>query len=373
VSNTLERLVDSLNEYFRHHPDAGKEQLKQYASSALGLTPARSLLYNEEVAIRFAKSNSENQLSNTILSLSALRSFDNRPVVLCIARPGWLEFLLMNSTFIKKVSHSSKHLAPDNIKGSINGTDIMRSYNGTPNEPAFFDKLFQIHAAVGWEDNLNRIVKATGSITPVIQRFEPDEAQRLLLLESAKRATEFEASPERDRIEAELRARVLRAKNKIVDEVNRGLSAKERGDKIEEIINDQETRHGLADCIVPLDAGAVLLVDIKTKVMGLNSAPKAYNIDKLLRNLADGHKLFALLFVGIDATSGEVAVRLMSFLDDFLIPRTVVQDHWAGRDSRGVAQFSGALSGLFAPGFERCVDPNRAREFIERLIGLGHS
>lgn len=54
--------------------------------------------------------------------------------------------------------------------------------------------------------------------------------------------------------------------------------------------------------------------DIKTKVMILNSAPKAYNIDKLLEFLAQADTVFMFYFVGImpDKILGQSLVSIFS-------------------------------------------------------------
>ena len=40
--------------------------------------------------------------------------------------------------------------------------------------------------------------------------------------------------------------------------------------------------------------------DVKTKIMILNSNPKAYNLDKMLEFLANYRSVFMFYFVGID-------------------------------------------------------------------------
>ena len=54
----------------------------------------------------------------------------------------------------------------DNIRGSINGSDIMKTLSGIKNEPNNFEELFAIHAEIGFEGNLARLVEATNNISP---------------------------------------------------------------------------------------------------------------------------------------------------------------------------------------------------------------
>ena len=64
-------------------------------------------------------------MSNTVLSLSALQKYDDKPFIVCIVTPDTNYMMLANSTFLKKISHSSQELRVDNIRGSFNGSDIM--------------------------------------------------------------------------------------------------------------------------------------------------------------------------------------------------------------------------------------------------------
>jgi len=40
---------------------------------------------------------------------------------------------MANTTFLKKISHSSHQLRVDNVRGSFLGHDIMREYEGIEN------------------------------------------------------------------------------------------------------------------------------------------------------------------------------------------------------------------------------------------------
>ena len=73
---------------------------------------------------------------------------------------------LANTSFLKKISHSSQQLRENNIRGSFNGSDIVRHFEGIANSPENFDRLFNIHAGVGFEGNLVRLVEATNNISP---------------------------------------------------------------------------------------------------------------------------------------------------------------------------------------------------------------
>ncbi|MDR0529465.1 MAG: hypothetical protein LBG69_07660 [Zoogloeaceae bacterium] len=111
----------------------------------------RSVFYTRDFAIRFCKANSPT-LSNTLLSLSALQKYDDKPFVVCISAPQKNYLFLANSTFLSKISHSSKELRVDNIKGSFNGSDIIRQIDAIANVPENFEVLFGIHQNITFEE-----------------------------------------------------------------------------------------------------------------------------------------------------------------------------------------------------------------------------
>jgi hypothetical protein len=115
-------------------------------------------------------------------------------------------------------------------------------------------------------------------------------------------------------------------------------------------------RHALGDLIFPLPRGRRLIVDIKSKLRGRPSSPKLYNIDRMLRALADGQTVFAALFVGMDLMGQRVTARLVNVFDEALLGATVVQHHWAGRRSRGVTQLRNCPERIFEADFQAHVD-----------------
>ena len=89
----------------------------------------------------------------TVLSLSHLQKYDNIPFLVVLAslnKPN--QIFLANTTLLKKISHSSQDLAIDNIKGSFNGSDIIKSFNDIQNTPDNFETLFAIHESMDWAD-----------------------------------------------------------------------------------------------------------------------------------------------------------------------------------------------------------------------------
>jgi len=100
-----------------------------------------------------------------------------------------VEFLLANTTFLNKISHSSKKLRIDNIRGSFNGSDIIRTFDGIQNSPRNFDQLFGIHMEFTWEENIERLVYQTNAIVPMGIRFEPSEQEKQNILEASRNSS----------------------------------------------------------------------------------------------------------------------------------------------------------------------------------------
>lgn len=109
--------------------------------------------------------------------------------------------------------------------------------------------------------------------------------------------------------------------------------------------------------------------DIKTKVMILNSAPKAYNIDKILEFLSLENSVFMFYFVGI-MPKQIVGQILISMFQNDLRDTTHLLAHWAGRNSRGVTQFSGQTIDLLINTPNNDIDVNKSKEYLQRLIDL---
>lgn len=83
-----------------------KNKLAAAVKEKFNLTVDRKIYYCKDFAIRFSQS-TKRAMSNTILSLSALQKYDDRPVISCAVLPEENYLLLCNSTCLKKISHSS--------------------------------------------------------------------------------------------------------------------------------------------------------------------------------------------------------------------------------------------------------------------------
>src|SRR5262245_20348774 len=90
-------------------PSATKQDLAEKYCTAFAPNRRRSFFIGNGYAIRFSSVKGI-VFSNTVLSLSALRNVDTMPFVVAVDGPNTVTFLLANSSFLSKVSHSSVRL-----------------------------------------------------------------------------------------------------------------------------------------------------------------------------------------------------------------------------------------------------------------------
>lgn len=365
---------------------ADKKKLAEIVKKEFDLVKDRSVYYCEDFAIRFSQSENK-RMSNTVLSLSALQKYDDKPFVVCVVSSKVNYLMLANTTFLKKISHSSQELRVDNIKGSFNGGDIMMEFESLENEPASFERLFAYHSGLSFQDNLERLVESTNGIVGRVQKFEVTERNKQTILGAVDRAISFSGSARYNELKRDLDDRVAKVQGEIaiaafIDNVN------VRGRIIEYLITDNGStlKNQIIDALKnkkPLPQFKtedklgdysrtfpeyVTETDIKTKVLFLDGNPKAYNVDKLLEFLATEKSVYMIYLLGID-DDGSIIARLCSAFDNRLVDATNIIHHWAGRNSRGVAQFIGhALTQILNDKNGTIINKNKAMSFIEELI-----
>lgn len=373
-----------------HAPQHNKQVVEDNVCAHFNLTKDRKVYHNEYFAVRFSYSKSaSDSFSNTVLSLSALEKYDKIPFFVVLVRQSSTNLILLaNTTFLKKISHSSQELSMTNIKGSFNGSDIMRNYDNRQNAPENFDYLFALHQGLDWEDNLSRLVDASSSIQPVNQKFEPTETEKSNIFDSISRASAFVSSKQFNVLEDDLNERCNKCRKEIliashVENTNirgRLIESLITSDDVErqQIINNlhnleaalpsYDTKNGLGDYYREFDNGDTY-TDIKTKVIYLNSNPKAYNIDKFLMQMADSKSVFLFFFIGVNEES-IFKTLLCSVYHGKLIDNTFLQFHWAGRNTRGAAQFNGTAIDemLNEQSFVNDIDTTKSETFLQELL-----
>jgi len=368
----MNKNISELHHFLRKLPKPDKIYTKSEISSLVverfSLKKKRSVFYCAEFAIRFSSVRG-NSFSNGIVSLSTLQKYDHIPFIVCIVRPKTVLLLLANSTFLKKISHSSQQLRIDNVRGTFLGHDILKEYDGIENKVEHFDELFDIHYQFSWEENLLRLVESTNSIVPTGKRFEPNNHEIFNVLKTPEIAKLLSRNDEYLQIGRDLSKLVDDNLEEII-EAGSIDNLNIRGNRIEQIITSAGNLHSLEDFSRTLSLGHEVKVDIKTKILALSSSPKAYNIDKVLKALSAGNTVFSFFFVGIGLEEKRVVTCLVSILDEKILSATRIQFHWAGRNSRGVTQLSGSLESIFESEFSETINIEKAKEFLQSLIDL---
>ena len=385
----MTKLTKKLIDFLRQHDGINdKTKLAKLVLDNFNLTKDRSVYYCKDFVVRFSSSARQN-FGNTVLSLSNLQKFDDRPFIVCLVTPTYNCALLANTTFLKKISHSSQDLRENNIRGSFNGSDIIRDFEGISNVPENFERLFNIHSGLGFEGNLPRLVEATNNITPTGRKFEPNESQKRNIILAPGRAAQFIQSKDAQALKNELDEKVEKFKNEIllaalIENVNvRGriieyLIAGEDERLRQEIVNALQNRtNGIPQFKTENTLGDytkefreyITETDVKTKIMIFDSNPKAYNLDKMLEFLATEKSVFMFYFIGVEP--GKIVnTILVSMFQDRLLSATILLKHWAGRNSRGVSQFEGRAISQLILFPETTLNEENANIFLQRVLEL---
>ena len=352
------------------------------------LTKDRSIFYSKHFAVRFSYSASGG-FSNTVISLSNLQKYDDKPFIVCLVTAKENILYLANTTFLQKVSHSSQELRVDNIRGSINGSDIVKLFERLDNSPENFEKLFNIHAEIGFEGNLERLVEATTNISPSGKKFSISSVAKTVINSAPERAIKFIESEKYSQLKSDLDSKVKKYKNEILiagfienvnirgriieyliagedDELRKSLITALR--KNGSAVPGFKTKNSLGDYIRVFDKYDTS-TDVKTKIMILSSNPKGYNIDKLLEFLAKDKSVFMFYFIGIEPNKIVNQILISMFQLD-LLKSTILLKHWAGRNSRGVTQFEGSTIHKLILSPNNKIDKTESNDFLKTLIEL---
>ena len=350
----------------------------------------RAVYHTDFFAVVYCYSKN-NSFSNVVLSLSKLEKYDHIPCFVVLVKKDLDNVIyLINSTFLDKVSHSSKDLRIDNIRGSLLGSNIRKEIReiGKRNIPDDFDDLFSYHQGFTWADNLERLVESTNNIKPNKVKTELNESELLNLYNSPLRAIKFVDSNDYRTLLDDLRGRCEEVKDAIlvasrIDNVNiRGRlievlitsNPEERRQllhnlsQVEHLLPTYDTKNDLGDYVRRF-SDSDSYTDIKTKVLYLDSNPKAYNIDKFLKCMGMDKSVFMFFFVGINE-KGIVNTVLCSVYHNKLQKTTLLQHHWAGKGTRGAAQFNGKIINelLTEKSFKNIINEEESKLFLKGLL-----
>lgn len=372
------------------HISTKNEMIAAVSSRFAMARDGRALFHTDSFAVVFCYSKNS-AFSNAVLSLSKLEKYDGMPCFVVLVRKNLDNVIyLINTTFLDKISHSSQNLRADNIRGSFLGGNIRKELPeiGKRNIPADFDELFSYHQTFTWQENIERLVENTNNIKSNKAKVVLDDAELRNVFEAPERAVRFVTSADYEALLADLRSRCEAVKEAIriashIDKVNiRGRlievlitsDCAERNrllsnlEEAEHLLPSYDTRNDLGDCVFHC-THATVYTDIKTKILYLDSNPKAYNIDKFLECMGRDNSVFMFFFVGIDER-GFLNTALASVFHDTLQRMTLLQSVWAGRGTRGTAQFCGKAINeiLHTPHFVNKINEEESRRFLQVLL-----
>ena len=367
-----------------------EEMIKTVCDKFAMVKDGKAVYHTNFFAVVFCYSKNSS-FSNVVLSLSKLEKYDRIPCFVVLVKKDLDNVIyLINTTFLNKISHSSKDLRTDNIRGSLTGGNIRKNLEEIDkcNKPEDFEDLFAYHQGFTWQENIERLVESTNNIKPDKAKAVLGEAEIDNLFNAPSRAVEFVGSEEYNVLLQDLRKRCDDVKDAIlvaahIDNVNiRGrlievliTSGQEERNKllknlrdIEQLLPTYDTKNELGDYIRNFE-NSESYTDIKTKVLYLDSNPKAYNIDKFLKCMGKEKSVFMFFFVGIDDT-GIVNTILASVFHNKLQDTTFLQHHWAGRGTRGAAQFNGKTINemLQEDPFINNIDIEKSKQFLKNLL-----
>lgn len=397
-----EKIYKLLNFIYEQHWITTKERLRSDIIQHFNLQSfSRSLFYCDDFAIRFSHTNwNPRSIANTILSLKSLMVFDSElPIFLCIV---WKEenvVYMINTTFIHKISHSSKWLTQNNIVWSFLWGDIIQDYNWIANIPENFEILWREHYNVmksGW--NLNRLVENTNNIVWTLKPFSPTYEEETQIYNSINRFFSAKEASVLSDIYCQFEDNINRYYNEIlfvaknVDNVNLRWNIIEyivinweETDEWIEIIDsinnwiidikvDLQNKHDLWDAEIEV-SGYKIAIDVKSKIISENtwSEPKVYNIDKFLEFHSKENTIFLLLFIGIDIDNWNIYTSLRSPFDTELLENQAIQWHWSGRGRRWTVQYSwSAINNVLfrEDTYLDIIDYDKAQEYLAELLNL---
>lgn len=339
-----------------------KKELSNLLTGRFNVKQHRSLfIVDDSIAIRFSHSKTaKNTSSNTVLAIKKINELDDYPILSVLVTPGTNYVEIMNTTFIKKVSHSSKKIANNNLVGSINYSDITKEFRGIPNSLSNIACLYSIHEKEDHWQNLKRIVNATQKIKPAKHKYAPDENAKGNIYSAIDRLESFIEGSNLMQIEANLDVRVNAEKKYILSAAQSyDHNVNLRGRIIEKLVsgttNDIKkikesletnkplsltTKDALADYQLSLDKYNVA-IDIKSSVLEKESQPKGVYIDDMLQFLGQANTIFLIYLVGIQLENKNIVTKLVPIFDQNILKGSHIENAWSGRDTRGHIQFNG--------------------------------
>lgn len=383
--------IDSLRSFISNNGgnvSATKESIAKSVVSEYGLEKDGSIYHTENFAITFSKLKKNGDFSGTVAALSKIKKYDDRPIIVCATNEeeNYHKLFMANTTMIDKVSHSSKELTDNKIRGSINGSNIIRDVSiedkkgeTIENNSKNFSSLFNIHQEYGFEGNIGRIVDRTHLIESRVKRFEVDEYSRETIMNTSEKMIKFVNSKEFNDISEMLTNRVDKNKEDIINVSKENPNSSViRGNMIERLVISKEeaeewdiAENGLGDFNVEMN-GQNVVIDIKSKLMDRGSNPKGFNIDKYLEFTSKENNHYLTFLVGVDTVNNEVTSKLVPVIDKEMLKGNSNSHQLSGLESRGTISYRGTQIHkiLTDESYKINIDKKEADRFLEDLINI---
>lgn len=395
-----EEKIKPLLEYLKSVDIYGYAELSKIIIEKFNLQDDNHTYYNEYYAIRF--SDIEVSKSNCVVGLKKIIGYNDRPFINIQISNTCVHACLINLTFIDNATHTSaKELRMNNWIGTILIRDIIMNIEikgrTLSNEIENFKELFQYHEYQNDTDNmarivgnrirLNREIEEKNKKNPV--RFEPDESQVKNIDKSVQRALNYwKCSKRYEKIKKELDDKVESVKEYILKaaEINH---VKKRGNIIEYLITSDPTDTVLIEIKKALNSqermpriktknelgdyhcneeGYKIEIDIKSHLQtSRGSAPKGYNVDKVLEFLSKDNTIFLLYFLAINKDKGTVKSLLVPMYHE-LLHSTKLIGHHVGVGRRGEVQFQKKqIEELYL--LDKIeIDEEKANDFLQNVL-----
>lgn len=339
-------IIEKIKQFYQNNTVYWKDEIIRLINEDFPLFKIKRSLYadtNNNYIVRFLWTKFDQWTpSNTFLSIKTIYEFDDKPIIVVLVRPNSFDISLWNTSFVSKVSHSSKNALYDEntgeftLSGSVNYPNLYHDGND-------FEHIVEnwnFHYSSDSDHNIRRILKKTSEI-------EWYWFEKVVLTEDAiedfvKKSMNFHYETFND-LSITIERSFYDHKDEIVEIFNNEPSTKRRWEKIQSVITwIQDNDHEFADMYYEIGDKSILL-NIKTIDLTLpssDSAPQAFNIDKLLNNI-DYDDEFTFYFFVITKTTDGVFYSLINFLEERAIRSYGnAMNHWSGQNARGHMQVS---------------------------------
>lgn len=337
-----------------------KNIVRDKSIQIFNLNKDRTTYYNNEFAVVFSFTSNINHYSNVIISLNKIKKYDNIPFFNAVITNNENHLFLINSSFIKKISHSSKNLSLTHICGSILGTDIIKTEN---------IEDYNEHLQNTWENNFIRIYNNTKNIVPKYSKKIFDKNEINNIFQSIDYAENFYKNSYftiQSQLDEQLKF-INNNYNTILSKI-KNKDSNTRGKIIQEIFITQSldplfntfySSNGLDDYKIDN-----YYIDIKTHFEGNPSNPKLYNIDKLLSFYSNNpSKIFCIYIICLN---DKCATGLLySVYDENILNNILITNAWSGINSRGTTQIK--INNIINNKIKN-INTEQAKLFLEEII-----